>query len=88
MLEQIDLSCVGQYETPDLNPAPSISQQEVVPILDSIVRADRASLTHLQLPFKWRKVGEGGRSTQLTDLLETYDNLVLSRRENKCSKCR
>ena len=88
VLEQIDLSCVGQYEKPDLNPAPLISQQEVIPILASIVRADGTSLAHLQLPFKWRKVGEGGRSTQLTEFLETYDNLVLSRREGKCSKCR
>ena len=88
VLEQIDLSCVGEYETPDLNPAPLISQQEVVPILDSIVRADGTSLAYLQLPKKWRKVGQGGRSTQLTELLETYDNLVLSRRESKCLKCR
>ena len=87
VLEQIDLSCVGQYETPYLDPAPSISQQEVVPILDSIVKADGASLAYLQLPKKWR-TDEGGRSTQLTELLETYNNLVLSRREGKCSKCR
>ena len=88
VLEQIDLSCAAQYEKPDLNPAPSISDEVVIPILDSIVRADGTSLAHLQLPFKWRKVGEGGRSTQLTELLETYDNLVFSRREGKCSVCR
>ena len=85
VLEQIDLSCAAQYEKPDLNPAPSISDEVVIPILDSIVRADGASLTHLQLPKKWRT--EEGRSTQLTELLETYNNLVLSRREGKCSVC-
>ena len=87
VLEQIDLSCVGQYETPYLDPAPSISQQEVVPILDSIVRADGTSLTHIQLPLKWR-TKEEGRSTQLTELLQTYEDLVLSQFDGKCSKCR
>ena len=40
VIEHIDLSLVKQYESPAIDPEPSISEAEVIPILDSIITAD------------------------------------------------
>ncbi|KAL7523977.1 hypothetical protein ACHAWF_000769 [Thalassiosira exigua] len=59
VLEQIDLSLVGQYEHPKamaegLGGSILISVEACVPILDSIIGAEGNSLRHLQLPKTWR----------------------------------
>ncbi|KAK1734937.1 hypothetical protein QTG54_014397 [Skeletonema marinoi] len=56
IIQQIDLSLVGDHESSKLDPEPTISCVEVVPILDSIIeRGEECSLEYLQLPKYWRK---------------------------------
>ena len=92
VLKQLDLSLVGQFESPKLHPEPSITEEAVVPILTSIINAEGTSLIHLQLPQKWR--GNRERTTLLADrehtllsnFLTRYDD-VLVRHQNKCAHC-
>ncbi|KAL7537395.1 hypothetical protein ACHAXR_008867, partial [Thalassiosira sp. AJA248-18] len=55
VLEQIDLSLVGEHERPLIEPDPLISETEVLSILASIIDADGNSLKHVQLPKAFRK---------------------------------
>lgn len=56
IIEQIDLSLVGDGEDPTLlDPDPPISCDLVLPILDSIIAAEGCSLKHLHFPYMWRK---------------------------------
>jgi len=84
-LEQIDLSLVPQYESPIVEPIPAISEDAIVPILDSIVGTPGNSLKQIQLPKKFREEG-GERSLALYEFLEMYARL-LERRLATCSKC-
>eukprot|EP00985_Skeletonema_marinoi_P008716 scaffold3973_cov73-Skeletonema_marinoi.AAC.1 len=55
IIQQIDLSLVGDHESPMLDPEPLISSVEVVSILDSIIqRGEECSLKHLVFPKVWR----------------------------------
>jgi len=81
-LKQLDLGLVGQYRSPDIHPEPIILEDAVLPILTSIINAGGNSMTHLQLPRMWRD----NRSSQLTDFLEAYND-VLARRQSKCKSC-
>jgi len=82
VLERIDLSLVGDYQNPTINPEPPISAELVVPILNSIVEREDNSLVHIQLPKKWRDE----RSNVLTQFLERFDRLSNERRY-QCSRC-
>ena len=53
-LVQLDLSLVGNKQSPVLDPEPAISTAEVIPILHSIIDAEDCSLKHIQFPKKWR----------------------------------
>ena len=56
IIEQINLSLVGDHESPKLDPEPPISCAEVIPILDSIIqRGEDCSLEYLQFPNEWRR---------------------------------
>ncbi|KAK1734932.1 hypothetical protein QTG54_014392, partial [Skeletonema marinoi] len=56
IIQQIDLSLVGDHESSKLDPEPTNSCAEVVPILDSIIeRGEECVLKHLQFPNEWRK---------------------------------
>jgi len=56
VIEQVDLSLVGDGESPALDPEPPISCEAVLPILDSIISADTpCTMKHLQFPYKWRR---------------------------------
>eukprot|EP00986_Skeletonema_menzelii_P008188 scaffold3381_cov144-Skeletonema_menzelii.AAC.3 len=46
IIEQIDLSLVGEHQSPDLDPPPPISCDHALPILDSIVANEGCSLMH------------------------------------------
>ena len=81
VLERIDLSLVGDHESPTINPEPPISVSAVVPILDSIIGAEGNSLVHVQLPKKWRLE----RAEVLTQFLRRFDR-ELNRRRFECSK--
>ena len=58
VLKQLDLSLVGQHERPYKldKKAPSLSEEVVIPILSSVINAGGNSMTHLQIPQKWRKI--------------------------------
>ena len=59
-----------------------ICENEVLPILTSIIDKDGSSLRHLRLPKMWRE----RQSHQLGQFLEKY-NQVLNSRNISCSKC-
>jgi hypothetical protein len=54
MIEQIDLSLVGDHQNPILSPEPAIAGEIVLPILDSIISRE-GNLKHLHFPHVWRK---------------------------------
>jgi len=81
VLERIDLSLVGDYENPNIDPEPPISAAVVIPILTSILNTQGNSLVHVQLPKKWRVE----RSNILRQFLERLDR-VLNQRRFQCSK--
>jgi hypothetical protein len=72
---QIDLSLVGQRESPVLVSEPSLSQAVVVPILNSIV----GKLRHIQLPKQWRIQS----SPMLQRFLNNYNNCL----NDRCVTC-
>eukprot|EP00985_Skeletonema_marinoi_P024892 scaffold17756_cov123-Skeletonema_marinoi.AAC.2 len=55
IIEQIDLSLVGEHQPPHISPEPQISCSNVLPILDSIIEREGCSLMHLQFPQVWRE---------------------------------
>ena len=81
ILQYIDLSLVGDHESPNIDPEPPIDVSVVVPILDSIINTEGNSLVHVQLPKKWRQE----RSDMLTNFLERFD-IAFDRRRIECSK--
>ena len=89
VLERIDLSLVGDYESPDINPTPSISAQRsffisaaaVIPILENIINTENNSLIHVQLPKHWREE----RTDIFIQFLERFDRM-LNERRLQCSK--
>jgi len=82
VLEQLDLSQVGQHELPyTTGPMGLICEETVLPILNSIIDSNGA-LKHLQFPEKWI----GGASGAFQTFLEKFD-AFLSRREICCLVC-
>ncbi len=82
VLEQLDLSQVGQHELPyTTGPMGLICEETVLPILNSIIDSNGA-LKHLQFPEKWI----GGASGAFQTFLEKFD-AFLSRRETSCLVC-
>ena len=81
VLEQINLS-LEYYSQPITDPKPMISEDTVVPILQSILDKDGNSLKYLHLPKVWKV----HQSEMLSVFLETY-NRVLNNSKLGCSKC-
>ena len=79
-LENIDLSLVGRDESPIIDPEPQLSEDIVIPILDSII--GRGSLKLLQLPWKFRNEP----TTEMEQFLHRYERYLASF-QYKCSKC-
>ena len=72
VIENIDLTLVGDHVTPILDPEPRISQDIVLPILDSIIEeGDNSGLKLLQFPWKWRENETCGSSAAL-DILNAF----------------
>jgi hypothetical protein len=97
VLEQLDLCSVGSKKSwhpsiPKSNSSrlesyfppllPLLSQEVVIPILDSIIDDERSVLRHLSFPKKWR-LGQNAFS-MLTQFLVKY-HFTLNRRELTCS---
>jgi hypothetical protein len=55
IIEQIDLSLLGDGENTRKDFEQSISCEIVLPILDSIIAAEGCSLRYLEFPYKWRR---------------------------------
>eukprot|EP00984_Skeletonema_dohrnii_P032735 scaffold27346_cov78-Skeletonema_dohrnii-CCMP3373.AAC.2 len=85
IIEQIDLSLVGDHESPMLDPEPPISCVEVIPILDSIIqRGEDCSLEHLVFPKVWRK--DRNTESDFHAFLSRYND-YLSSRGDICLNC-
>ena len=84
VLEQIDLSIVkgNANHLDEPVPLPRISEQDVVPILNSIIDATGNSLRQVQLPKKFRDEP----SAIMDDFIERYDEL-LEERGGICDNC-
>ena len=88
VIEQIDLSLVGEHESPVLDPKPSISRDDVLPILYSIISQEGCRLKHLQFSYLWR---EQERSTMtgasFHDFVYRYNEMRYNRDEMSCLEC-
>lgn len=83
VLEQIDLSLVGRYEKPHLEPKPMLSEDAIVPFLGSIVGVEGSSLKQVQLPETFST--EHSSST-LVGCLRSFEQLLGSR-SSVCTRC-
>ena len=92
-IEYIDLSLVNLHESPEINepmisststvyPMPSLSEEIVLPILESVIDADDNSLKMIMLPKKWRE----NKSDTLCQFLIKFEDF-LATRQTRCSKC-
>ncbi len=88
IIEQIDLSLVGELESPELDPDPPISCAEILPILYSIIEMqeemEKSSLRHLIFPQKWRK--ERNTESDFHAFLDRYNELLCNQEES-CFEC-
>ena len=81
VLKEIDLSLVGQHKSQDIEPEPKISEEVVLPILNSIV-GENGSLEFIRLPKVWRE----RRIPQMDQFIESFNRLETSR-NHKCTLC-
>ena len=77
VLETIDLSLVGNHESPTINTKHIISASEVMPMLDRMISTEGSSLLLVHLPEKW------GRCPLLNGFYKRFDR-VLKKRNIKC----
>lgn len=84
-IEKIDLSLVGEHESPQLDPESPIAYAEILPSLDSIIeRGGDCSLKLLVFPKKWRE--ERNTESDFHAFLTRYD-AYLSTQAPICLKC-
>jgi len=84
IIEKIDLSLVGEHQSPVLKPEPPISCDAVIPILDSII-VEGSALKHLQFPRKWRE--KGSEESAFHQFLLRYKEMLDDRDDIRCLKC-
>jgi hypothetical protein len=84
IIEQIDLSLVGDGESPYLYPEPPISRDHVLPILHSIIEREGCALKYLQFPKAWGK--ERSFESAFHHFLQRY-NEILESRGMYCVEC-
>ena len=80
-IEQIDLSLFYDRKHPDFCPAPLISCEFVLPILDSIIEREGSLLRHLHLPSEWKG------DFQFDQFLRRYNEMLVNRGVISCVKC-
>ena len=84
IIRKIDLSLVGDHESPKLDLGPSLSCAEVLPILDSIIeRGEDCSLEYLQFPNEWCRIDT---ESDFHAFLARYND-YLSSEEVVCFPC-
>ena len=81
VLEQLDLSLACQRQNPDNASSISLSEQVVLPILESIIEDECSLLQHVQFPQQWRY----NQSQEFHTFLVKYDNFLRSR--GLCYSC-
>jgi len=87
VIQQVDLSLVGKHEVPLLDPEPILSEDIVIPILDSIIgRGRESSLQQMEFPKIWRRSERSARSTEMAQFFIRYDDYLTNQRYC-CSKC-
>ena len=82
-LEQIDLSLVGEHKSPVLDPKPLLSDDHVLPILDSIIDRHTNGLRSIVFPKSWR---ENSQNAVLNYFMRRC-NQMFERRNITCTKC-
>eukprot|EP00984_Skeletonema_dohrnii_P025278 scaffold14403_cov72-Skeletonema_dohrnii-CCMP3373.AAC.3 len=85
IIEQIDLSLVGEHQRPNINPEPQISCSHVLPILDSIIEREGCSLKYLQFPQVWRE--EPSAESEFHAFIRRYNQMWGNREAIGCLEC-
>ncbi len=92
IIEQIDLSLVDYHESPELEPEPRLSCDEVLPILISIVSIGYGqyfALKHLHFPWCWREENytESEAASDFLDFLYRYNAVLQDNGTISCKNC-
>jgi FtsZ-binding cell division protein ZapB len=87
VVEQIDLSLTDDGESPVLDPDPPISSELVLPVLDSIVAAERCGLKHLQFPHKFRTGTGRSTDSDFHAFILRYNEMRDNRDSIACLNC-
>ncbi len=94
VLEKIDLSLVGDNESPkiEMDPTahlPIMSFEHILPILDSIIHRNGNSLRHIQFPHISRAIvlGKYPGSSEFRQFVTRYNEMWKKRGVIGCSKC-
>ena len=85
IIEQIDLSLVADGKNPRFVIDPPISCELVLPILDSIIVAERCVVKYLQLPYKWRR--DRSTASEFHAFLGRYNRMREYRDNVTCPYC-
>jgi hypothetical protein len=85
IIEQIDLSLVGEHQRPNINPEPQISCSHVLSMLDSIIEREGCSLKYLQFPLVWRD--EPSAESEFHAFILGYNQIRGNWEEISCLEC-
>eukprot|EP00984_Skeletonema_dohrnii_P021548 scaffold10796_cov102-Skeletonema_dohrnii-CCMP3373.AAC.5 len=85
IIEQIDLSLVGEHQNPKVHPEPPISCNHVIPILDSIIASEGCLLRHVQFPLVWLQ--EPSTDSEFHQCIQRYNQMWGNREEVSCLEC-
>ena len=85
IIEQIDLSLVGEHQRPNISPEPQILFDLVLPILDSIIEREGCSLMHLQFPQEWRE--EPSAESEFHAFIGRYNQMRGNLEAISCLEC-
>jgi FtsZ-binding cell division protein ZapB len=87
VVEKIDLSLTDDGESPVLDPDPPISSELVLPVLDSIVAAERCGLKHVQFPHKFRTGTGRSTDSDFHAFILRYNEMRDNRDSIACLNC-
>eukprot|EP00985_Skeletonema_marinoi_P002842 scaffold1170_cov125-Skeletonema_marinoi.AAC.16 len=85
IIQQIDLSLVGEHQSPNIYPEPPISCNRVIPILDSIIATEGCALRHVQFPLVWLQ--EPSTDSEFHQFIQRYNQMWENREEVNCLEC-
>eukprot|EP00984_Skeletonema_dohrnii_P019628 scaffold9436_cov73-Skeletonema_dohrnii-CCMP3373.AAC.2 len=85
IIEQIDLSLVAHHKSPDLESAPQISCDHVLPILDSIIASEGCLLRYVQFTQVWLQ--EPSTDSDFHQFIQRYNQMWENRGAISCLEC-